>query len=158
MRGDRGWAGVRRGVILVFVGGGAGSALRAGSAVAGSHLVGLTSLPVGILVANLVAALGIGLVVPLSAPGGPLGAGARMFLVTGILGGLSTFSTLIGGTLQLESRPETRGLGLAYLAVSLVAGLGLVRVGEAIGRWVRRDSGSGGGGPATSNRPSGEDR
>jgi CrcB protein len=123
--------------MLVFVGGGAGSALRAGSAALASSVVD-SSIPLGILAANLVAALAIGLVVPFSAPAGPLGTRARLFLVTGVLGGLSTFSSLIAGTLALESRPETRGLGLAYLAVSLIAGLGLVRLGEALGRRLRR--------------------
>ena len=78
-------------VLLVFAGGGLGSALR--------YLVGLLfrsitlSLPVATFVSNMLACLVFALVVYYDRARQPFSPGASLLLLTGFCGGLSTFST-----------------------------------------------------------------
>ena len=55
---------------------------------------------------------------------------ARLFVLTGFLGGYTTFSSLALEALSLWSRGE-RGASLAYMALSMAAGFAAVALGVA---------------------------
>lgn len=59
----------------------------------------------------------------------------RLFLVTGILGGLTTFSTFAHDTWQCWNVYGPR-LALWNLSANLVLGLGAAYVGMIAGRWI----------------------
>jgi CrcB protein len=89
--------------------------------------------PTVILVINLSGSLAIGLLVPLmerAAARAPL---ARPFLIVGVLGGWTTYSTLAVAAVTLIKDGHT-GTSLAYLAATVAGGLALVVVGHGIGR------------------------
>lgn len=89
--------------------------------------------PLGTLAANLVGGYGIGLAVAFFAAHPGLSAEWRLFAITGLLGGLTTFSTFSAEVTQLLLRGDwLSGAGLAamHLAGSLlltVAGIATFR-------------------------------
>lgn len=131
----------------------AGLAVAAGGALgaAARYGVGLLwpwqppALPWATLSVNLVgcALIGVVLVVlteAVTAPGW-----MRPFLATGVLGGFTTYSAFAVETVRLTDRGQA-GLALAYVAVSVVAGLVLVRAAAvgtrlAVSRAAMGDSG-----------------
>ncbi len=117
--------------MLVLLGGGIGAAIRGGFVLAATHLHG--PFPSAILVASLLAAFLIVLVVPLTRGGRHLSSGVRLFVATGIMGGLSTFSILMWGTLSLRDKPGGTWIGLSYLGASLALGLILFDFGLRLG-------------------------
>jgi len=115
--------------ILVFVGGGLGAAARHGVGRATLHAFG-PGFPWGTLTVNVIGSFLIGLAFALLETGQP----ARLFLVTGFLGGFTTFSAFSLDALTLWERdPWTAGI---YVAASvtlsfaaIVAGMLLSRLG-----------------------------
>ncbi len=84
------------------------------------------------LTVNAAASLGLGLVVALEPRGGPGGTGLSLWLTTGLLGSLSTFSTLAVELLQeIERGAFAEALLLA--GASVLLGLGALRLGLAAG-------------------------
>ena len=86
--------------------------------------------PVPTLTVNLLGSFAIGLVYAwLAARPGVSGDGARLFWMTGVLGGFTTYSafalesTLLGFSLA----------GVAYVAVTLVGCIGLAWLGKLVG-------------------------
>ncbi|MDR1414878.1 MAG: fluoride efflux transporter CrcB [Odoribacteraceae bacterium] len=78
-------------ILLVALGGGAGSALRyLTSMYAAAHARGL--FPLGTFAVNIAGCFLIGLLVGLSARGGIIGDDAKLLLITGFCGGYTTFS------------------------------------------------------------------
>lgn len=122
------------GLALVMAGGAVGAALR--------WLVGQALLrqmqngfPWATFAVNLVGAFVAGwLLVRLE--GHPQAVWLRPLLVVGLLGGLTTFSSLMVEVLVLGrgSQPLLAGL---YLALSLVGGLLLASCGMRLGMWLR---------------------
>lgn len=113
---------------MIFLGGGAGALLRAGlsgwiSARAGD------AFPWGTFTVNLIGCLAIGAVLEWLALRGAIQPETRALLVTGFLGGFTTFSTFGHETLGLLSRGESLAaaasivgsVGLGVLAVLLGA-------------------------------------
>jgi CrcB protein len=78
--------------ILVFVGGGIGSFLRFALSVWVLNRIGM-GFPYGTLVVNLLGCFIIGLIAGLPSGGASLSPTTRLLLITGFLGGLTTFST-----------------------------------------------------------------
>jgi fluoride exporter len=119
--------------IIVFLGGGLGAALRHGVNLAAARLVG-TAFPYGTLFINIAGSLAMGLIAEYLA----LKAGApqrwRLFMMTGILGGFTTFSAFSleaallyeRGQLAAAATYVVTSVGLAVGA--LFAGLAIVRV------------------------------
>ena len=115
-------------ILLVFVGGGIGAIVREALMLSVKTIGGF---PFSIFFANVVAAFLIGLAAGLVTRGS-LGTRGNLFFSTGIMGGMSTFSTFMHGTDQLliESLDFT---ALAYLSISMVVGLILVLTGLKLG-------------------------
>lgn len=121
---------------LVFVGGGLGSLLR--------YLVGLLALkwfgsafPIGTLVVNCVGCLAMGLLARLIASPDAGGQSFRLFLMTGLLGGFTTYSAFALDAAHLFEQ-ERAAAGLLYVAATLVSALGGVALGLAIGQALDR--------------------
>ena len=116
-------------VLLVFIGGGIGSATRYGTTLLAGRWLG-TGFPWGTLMVNLGGCFLIGVMLGLAEKSNLVQPGTRLFLVTGFLGGLTTFSSY-----ALESIVALRGsafLALANIAANNVLGLGLVAGGLAL--------------------------
>lgn len=114
---------------LVFLGGGIGAVLR--------FLVGKWTLawfgsgfPVGTLAVNVAGCLAIGLAIgALEGVGQP----AKLFFVTGLLGGFTTFSAFGLDALTLWQRGQP-GTALLYVMLSLILSLGAVVLGWQLSR------------------------
>ncbi|MET3841186.1 fluoride efflux transporter CrcB [Bradyrhizobium sp. OAE829] len=118
--------------LLVFVGGGLGASLR--------HFINLTcarcigpGFPWGTIIINISGSTVMGLIAGYLALKGEASQPWRLFLMTGILGGYTTFSAFSLDTAVLYERGEL-GLAAAYIIGSVVlsiaglfAGLALVR-------------------------------
>jgi CrcB protein len=118
--------------LLVFVGGGVGSTLR--------HLINVvcprwlgTSFPYHTFIINVTGSVIMGLIAGYLAFKGEASQSSRLFLMTGILGGYTTFSAFSLDAALLYERGEI-GLAFVYVLgsvalsiVGLFAGLALVR-------------------------------
>ena len=94
----------------------------------------LPTLPLGTLAANLLGGLVMGLAMGLFTQFQSLSPELRLFVTTGFLGGLTTFSTFSGETVTLMLRQQyawTAAIISAHLLGSLamtLAGIGIVRL------------------------------
>lgn len=122
-------------VLLIFLGGGMGSSLRA---LLLWHLSAWDGyLPGSVLLVNLLGAFVLGVIFVLTDEAGLLQTGTRLFLAVGVLGGFTTFSTFGWGAVVLIGQ----GQGLAaliYLTASvaggvLAVGLGMIVARKAVG-------------------------
>jgi CrcB protein len=86
------------------------------------------SLPLGTLVANLVGAYLIGLFMGFSAFSTTLAPEIRLFLVTGLLGGLTTFSTFSAEAVTLLTRGQY-GWATTHILVHVLGSLALTGLG-----------------------------
>ena len=115
--------------LVVALGGGIGACLR--------YLIGLIPLkepfvfPVKTLVINLLGCFVIGLVASLAVKNSSLSSKLVLFVKTGLCGGFTTFSTF---ALETETLIKTgqSGLAILYVALSVVAGVGLAFAGQVI--------------------------
>src|SRR5205085_7547065 len=118
-----------RRAVIVFVGGGIGSCLRA------VVLAWLSSwstwLPV--LLVNLVGSFVIGVVFALADEAGLLRSETRLFVAVGMLGGFTSFSTFGWGADLLAGR-GAGGIALAYVVASVVGGPAVAGAGVVAGR------------------------
>jgi CrcB protein len=118
-------------IALVAIGGAAGSVLRYATGIWCAQWFGV-ALPWGTLAVNVIGSAIIGLLGGLMFGGLHLSPELRVLLITGILGGFTTFSafSLDVGTLVLRSPL----LGGGYLALTLAGGLGAFALTFALGR------------------------
>jgi fluoride exporter len=100
---------------LVAIGGAAGSMLRFLTSVLAIELLG-PAFPWGTLAVNVIGSAAIGALVAAGLEGQ-----ARFLLITGLLGGFTTFSAFSIETVALWERSP--GLALLYVAVSVVLGV-----------------------------------
>jgi len=119
---------------LVFLGGGLGAAGRHGVNLAAARLLGL-GFPWGTFIVNIAGSLVMGVLAGWFAfqAGAGLSQHARLFLMTGVLGGFTTFSAFSLDAVLLWER-GAYGAAAVYVLASvllsiagLVAGLALVR-------------------------------
>jgi fluoride exporter len=124
-------------ILLVFVGGGLGSVLRYLSGVQAARSFGAFTAsegwPWGTFAVNVMGCCVIGLLfrtlpVPTDGP-----ADARLLLMTGLLGGFTTFSAFSLETAQLWMRGDAQGAAV-YVAASIGFCLAGVALGLAIGK------------------------
>lgn len=89
----------------------------------------------GTLAVNLLGCLLIGLLAAVMQSKGLAGTALWMFLITGLMGGLTTFSTFGLETYGFLKTGLTLN-GLANVAAQVLGGLGLVYLGDKLGRWL----------------------
>ncbi len=119
--------------LLVLIGGGLGSTARYLTAVVLADRFG-AAFPWGTLTVNVLGGLLIGFLATLADERGLLGPQARLFLVVGLLGGFTTFSSFSLETFRLAGDGALvpallnilGNLGLSLAAVVLGVGLGRV--------------------------------
>lgn len=92
--------------------------------------------PWGTLAANLLGSFAVGWLAIWLEGRGPSALYWRAFLIVGVLGALTTYSALMLECL-LFARTGRMASTVAYLAVTLVAGLTLVWVGARTAEWMR---------------------
>jgi CrcB protein len=109
----------------VLLAGAAGAALRYAAGLAVSRT--RSRLPWAVLVVNVVGSLVAGLVVGLGLDGD-----ARLVIVTGFAGGLTTFSTLSVETVQLAMEGRWR-TAVGSMAANLVVGVAAATLGYLLG-------------------------
>jgi fluoride exporter len=118
--------------LLVFVGGGLGSTLRYIVNIATPRFLG-TAFPYHTFIINITGSTVMGLIAGYLAFKGEAAVSWRLFLMTGILGGYTTFSAFSLDAAVLYERGEIGAallyvLGSVVLAIAgLFAGLALVR-------------------------------
>ncbi len=118
-------------VLLVGLGGGLGALARYGLSSWVQAWAGGAAFPYGTLAVNGLGCFGIGALGHLAETRGLLTPEARLLLITGFLGGFTTFSTFGSETLGL-ARGGTYALALGYVAAHLLLGLGAVWAGQAL--------------------------
>jgi fluoride exporter len=123
--------------LLIFLGGGVGSVLRYLAGVQTARMFGtMTSAsgwPWGTFTVNVIGCFIMGLcfrLLPLPEGGPPH---ARLLLMTGVLGGFTTFSAFALDAAQLFMRQDNAGL-MFYLAGTLISTLAGVALGLIIGK------------------------
>ena len=120
-------------LVFVFLGGGIGSVLR--------YLIGLklnsASLAYGTFIANVLGSLLIGLLMGyhLKATNNPLSQNQMTFLIIGVLGGFTTFSSFMYENLQFLIQEQYLRF-VSYSLASIVLGLSAVFVGFLLGKLV----------------------
>jgi len=118
--------------LLIFLGAGAGGALRHGVNVAAGRLFGL-GFPTGTLIVNIVGSFLMGFAAGYFAFRPGLPQPLRLFLTTGILGGFTTFSAFSLDTALLVER-HAYMLAAAYVLGSVVASISALFIGLALFR------------------------
>jgi CrcB protein len=117
---------------LVFVGGGVGSALRYAVARGAAELL-QSGFPWGTVFVNVAGSLAAGLLIGLlGARAGAEPGTAHLLLMTGFLGGFTTFSAFSMDALALASRQPVIAAGYVIGTVTLSLGAAL------IGLWLAR--------------------
>jgi CrcB protein len=118
--------------VLVFIGGGLGASLRHTINLVSARILG-TAFPYHTFIINVTGSIVMGLIAGYLAFKGEASQPWRLFLMTGVLGGYTTFSAFSLDTALLYERGEL-GLAMAYVLGSVVlsiaglfAGLALVR-------------------------------
>ena len=111
-----------REALLVALGGALGSVLRWAVAIGVARATREPTFPWGTLVVKLAGSLVIGVLLGLAADRGALAAPARLFLVTGLLGGFTTFSAFSWEALALLRAGHASAAG-GYVAGSVLGGL-----------------------------------
>jgi CrcB protein len=118
--------------VLVFIGGGLGSSLRHTINLLCARCIG-TAFPYGTFIINITGSTVMGLIAGYLAFKGEASQPWRLFLMTGVLGGYTTFSAFSLDAALLYERGQI-GLALFYVLGSVVfsiaglfAGLALVR-------------------------------
>ncbi len=121
-------------LVLVGVGGAVGSICRYLVGVGALRLMG-PAFPWGTLIVNLVGSFLIGVLVELIVARFAASTELRLLLVTGFLGGFTTFSSFSLDAFALYERGDVLS-ALAYVAASLVLSLAAVAVGVVVARSV----------------------
>lgn len=94
------------------------------------------TLPLGTLAANLVGGYLIGLAVAFFAANASIPAELRLLIITGFLGGLTTFSTFSAEAVTLLARAQY-GWGAVLIASHLAGSIVMTLLGIATFNWMR---------------------
>lgn len=123
-------------IILIFLGGSLGAILRE------LFMLNVPAIsdgfPLDILLANLLASLLLGIVTALNTRK-ILSDNFNVFAGTGIMGGLSTFSSFAYGSVVLMSAPNAGiAVSILYVLISLVFGYVAVQLGLRVGGYKKQ--------------------
>jgi len=118
-------------VLAVAVGGALGAVLRHLTSVA---FAGRGRVPLGVLVVNVVGSFvaGVALGAPLD---GLYTSTAQLIIVSGLCGGLTTFSTFAVETIQLTLDGKRRAAA-ASVALNVAVGVPAAALGLLVGAWI----------------------
>ncbi|MGP1395285.1 MAG: fluoride efflux transporter CrcB [Inquilinaceae bacterium] len=119
-------------VLAVALGGALGALARYGVMVGATRLVGI-GFPWGTLAVNVVGSVAMGLLVEVMALVWSPGPEVRAFLVVGVLGAFTTFSTFSLDVVVLAQRGEAWAAA-AYVAASLILCIGGLIAGLRLAR------------------------
>lgn len=114
----------------VFVGAGAGAVLR--WRIGAWAAAAWPSFPAGTLLVNLIGSLAIGVVAGLLESRAHVPREVRLLLVTGFLGGFTTFSAF--SLEMVEMLPSRTGMAVALAAGKIAACVALAYLGMAVAR------------------------
>ena len=115
-------------IIAISLGAALGALSRWGLAVGLNHA--FPSLPPGTLLANLIGGYLVGLAVALFAQAPAVAPEWRLFVITGFLGGLTTFSTFSAEVVSAMQRGQI-GWAAMTIALHVMGSLGLTLLGLA---------------------------
>jgi len=118
--------------LLVTVGGAIGTLLRYLVSLLASQWLG-TEFPYGTLIVNVSGAFVIGLVQQLGTEALLIPDNLRLFLTTGMMGGMTTYSTFSYETVQLMETGSWGQAGMNILVTTVIC-LGLCFLGMGVGR------------------------
>jgi CrcB protein len=121
-------------VIAISLGAAIGALLRWGLSVGLNHL--FPALPPGTLAANLVGGYLIGIAMTVFAQAGTLPPEWRLFVVTGFLGGLTTFSSFSAEVVTLMQQGRA-GWAMATVATHVLGSLAMTLAGIASAEFLR---------------------
>ena len=124
-------------LLLVGVGGFAGSILRHALSGLAQDAARGSLFPWGTLAVNLVGCFAIGALAQLAEARGAFAAETRLLLFTGLLGGFTTYSAFGNETLNLL-RDAERALAAANVLAHVVLGLACVYFGRVVAQLVWR--------------------
>ncbi|MFJ7884486.1 fluoride efflux transporter CrcB [Pseudomonas sp. NPDC096917] len=117
-------------IILIFVGGAFGATCREFVMLAVPRLA--DGFPMDIFVANIVAAFLLGVATSLF-KSNRINQYVHVMVGTGIMGGLSTFSSFVFGAVEMMTDPGGVLVSICYLVASLVIGFLAVELGLLVG-------------------------
>ncbi|MGG4663964.1 CrcB family protein [Providencia vermicola] len=117
-------------MILVFIGGAIGAISRE------LLMVSVPAMndhfPLDIFIANIIASLLLGIVAGLLMRK-KIGQGMNAFFATGVMGGLSTFSSFVYGAVEIMKYPGAFLVAVSYLVLSVVIGFAAIYIGYSVG-------------------------
>ncbi len=119
-------------LVAIALGAALGANLRYGLSTWAAQRFG-TAWPYGTFLVNVLGCLVIGILLTLAATRLSLSEPLRLFLVTGLLGGFTTFSTFGYESFTLITRGDWLGAGL-YIGGSVIVGLAAVFLGASLAR------------------------
>jgi fluoride exporter len=117
---------------IVFLGAGLGGAARYGLNSIVTRMLG-AGFPLGILLVNLLGGFVMGILAGWFALRGEAGMSMRLFLMTGVLGGFTTFSAFALDTAILWER-NAPGSAVLYVLASVLGSLAALGAGLALAR------------------------
>ncbi len=120
-------------VLLVGAGGFIGAASRYGVLIGVGRLLGQPAFPWGVLAANVLGSLIIGVLAGLAETRQLFSPEARLFLFIGVLGGFTTFSSISNDTFMLLRNAEYLSAA-GNVLLSVLLGLAAVALGYAAAR------------------------
>ena len=117
-------------IICVGIGGFIGASMRYLISIQSSKLLN-SSIPLGTLIANVLGGFLIGVIMEISMSTDLISPNLKLFLTTGIMGGLTTFSTFSYETISLLSDGKYM-LGFGNIFLNLILSLGGVVLGTTL--------------------------
>lgn len=121
-------------LLFVLLGGALGSGARYLASTWAADRFG-AAFPWGTLGVNILGCFCIGLLATLADEAGAIGPNGRVFLVVGVLGGFTTFSSFSLETLRLAEQDRLMH-ALSNVLVNVALALGAGVLGIAAGRWL----------------------
>ncbi|WP_420196655.1 fluoride efflux transporter CrcB [Clostridium beijerinckii] len=119
-------------ILFVGIGGGIGAVIRYLVTIQSSKMIN-SNFPLGTLIVNVVGGFLIGIIVELSMSTELISPNLKLFLTTGIMGGLTTFSTFSLESINLISDGKYL-IGMANIFLNLFLSLGGVVLARLICR------------------------